>query len=101
MAALGKLYARCKSGGGKSRGLGLTSVNSSPALSSLAGPTSTQSLRRNFPRVANMSLRSDSLRLTPRTRAPVETDSLLGGAPKESYETETMRPSSRYLSTYN
>lgn len=45
MATLGKLYARCKSAGGKSRGFGMTSVSSDPALSS-HGASQTGSFRR-------------------------------------------------------
>ena len=45
MATLGKLYARCKSAGGKSRGFGMTSVSSDPALSSHSA-SQTGSFRR-------------------------------------------------------
>ena len=49
MATLGKLYARCKAAGGKSRGFGMTSVSSSPAISTM-GTNNSLNSRSTFTR---------------------------------------------------
>jgi hypothetical protein len=59
MSTLGKLYARCKAAGGKSRGFGLTSVSSDPALSTMS--SSSSSLRRKHSRLRTGRIPTDVL----------------------------------------